>query len=229
MGFSFRSKQGTFWILFGLVFPLVVGALWVLVSYYRRPMFYNDYVRHEMAFFPAWVPNLQWVDKRGNFLLADVRLNLILVVLLPDQSLGPDINEGLQKASPCLRKVWSSSTSSHVCVTLGLDKDVIIERCLDQLIIVLPNGDVLRAPFRQHQARPLSGLPPEDYEDCILDGVEKYLCQNEPAANEVVRQARQMLNDWLKGRHGLPVSEPAARIHDTTGYPSRHSSSFGQG
>jgi hypothetical protein len=190
-----------------ICFPLFIClTLWALFSGLKlhRPMFYPEFGWNEFKALPRWrSPIVDWVDKRGDFALQDIPLNLLLVVMNASHESGSDINEGFQKAKPIIHSIWSSASRSQVLVLID-DRKVVIPRCSNQIIIILPDGNTLRGQLHYQQARTMPERSVEDYEDDILAGIEKHLIQDESEAHRVLQEARKLMEkDRMKGQKPL--------------------------
>jgi hypothetical protein len=169
-------------------------TLWALFLGLKlhRPMFHPEFGWNEFKALPRWrSPIVDWVDKRGNFALQDIPLNLLLVVLNAGRESGSDINEGFQKVKPIINSIWGSASRSQVLVPVA-NKKVTIPRCSNQIIVILPDGNMLRGHLQHQQARTMPERSVEDYEDDILAGIEKHLIQDEPEARRVLQEARKL-------------------------------------
>lgn len=185
-----------------LVF-FIIGAVAALIAmawyapYHYRPLFSNVFGRHEFSFLPAWQDQFaDFVDRAGNFVLLDKRLNLVLVVIVPDQQKMPDLNGGIQKSLPIVRAIRQNATRRKIAFRLSTDMpEVEIARCSCQLVIVGPNAQILRANLQHHQAGAIRAKPAE-YENDVLVVIDKF--SNEPEVAEVLLQAKNMRSELWK-------------------------------
>lgn len=178
--------------------PLVALVVLVLLAwwgtYYWRPMFSNVFGRHEFDVIPRWQYRFaDFVDRAGNFVLVDTRLNVVLVVIVPGQQEGPDINAGFQKSLPIMKAIRHSASRGGVSFKVNQDQpEVVIRRCSNQLIVVTPAGKILRASFRHPQAERMNMAVPEvgpRHEHNVLRVVQKYFSNEEPEVLDLLARA----------------------------------------
>ena len=182
---------------------LALALVWVLVSYgpnYWRPMFSNVYAKNDREIIPHWryMPS-DFEDLTGNLILVDEQLNLVLVVLQPDQQEAVDYNKAFKKTLPIVTSIRNSATRSGISFRTAPDAPVIkIQRCSNQLIIVLPDQTIRRAEFKHQQARRRFGNTGnaeawERERHNILCFVQNHFSTDEPEVIRLVEEVNQIM------------------------------------
>lgn len=124
----------------------------------RRPIFYHDYRRGDLTPLRYWMPPPPITDAIGNLILLDRKLNLVVVVVAPMQE--KDRYENQPFWSPAWHSAMYEGGPGGTCVRVPLDLDqrVPIARVTDQLLVILPDGNLLRASLRPGAADRVDSL-----------------------------------------------------------------------
>lgn len=135
---------------FWRVVCVAVGLLLAKVAYdwLTRPVFFTVYGRHEFAVLPHWIYPPCSPDAHGSFCMADARLNLLLIVIAPDQA-----GDEYQYKIPYSSILKSANTSgATVRYEPNDERTAAIPRATDRCFLVLPDYSVLDAPLEPNQA-----------------------------------------------------------------------------
>ena len=128
------------WLPLGIVVLAVIGgAIAIQIGLWKwRPMFHNLYAQGDRLPFYRWIVKPPRTDQRGNAVIADYRLNLLVVFLTADAGIDPT-------------RFWFPGTRKEGVVFPSKygedDIDFFVPRASDKLMILQADGSREEIPL----------------------------------------------------------------------------------
>lgn len=183
--------------------PLVTREL---AREWWRPLFYNYYYGNDFSLLRTWQP---WptTDDRGNVLVADFRLNLLLLVIAPEFSKAEDREEFGKRA---WHGIMFKGSRRQVPVICGFDESasITIQRCTNRMILIGPACERIEVGLPPGRAEELfHAATGPSYISSLRDALDPQ------ADQQVLTAIRRLTNEAPPADSGTcpPASAPASR------------------